>query len=124
MNGMTARGSRQRGATSYCFFVQHSASVVALAGCMGINRASFGSVESPAGGQSRHTNVGKVFGVLMIVTAPGMAFAHGSSDVANAIGPGMLRPQRRASVSQTSAGGTLARFTSGPNVRTRNTLSW
>ncbi len=33
-----------------------------------------------------HT-VERVFGVLMIVTACGMAFAHGSNDVANAIGP-------------------------------------
>lgn len=29
----------------------------------------------------------KVFGVLMIITAAAMAFAHGSNDVANAIGP-------------------------------------
>lgn len=33
-----------------------------------------------------HT-VERVFGILMIVTACGMAFAHGSNDVANAIGP-------------------------------------
>jgi inorganic phosphate transporter, PiT family len=33
------------------------------------------------------TNVERVFGVLMIITACAMAFAHGSNDVANAIGP-------------------------------------
>ncbi len=32
-------------------------------------------------------NVERVFGVLMIITACAMAFAHGSNDVANAIGP-------------------------------------
>ena len=32
-------------------------------------------------------NVERVFGILMIVTACAMAFAHGSNDVANAIGP-------------------------------------
>lgn len=35
----------------------------------------------------RYANVEKIFGILMIFTACGMAFAHGSNDVANAIGP-------------------------------------
>jgi PiT family inorganic phosphate transporter len=35
----------------------------------------------------RFTNVEKIFSVLMIFTACSMAFAHGSNDVANAIGP-------------------------------------
>jgi len=34
-----------------------------------------------------YTNVEKVFAILMIVTACAMAFAHGSNDVANAVGP-------------------------------------
>ena len=33
------------------------------------------------------TNVEKIFGVLMMITACAMAFAHGSNDVANAVGP-------------------------------------
>jgi len=33
------------------------------------------------------TSMEKIFGVLMIITAAAMAFAHGSNDVANAIGP-------------------------------------
>lgn len=33
------------------------------------------------------TNVEKIFGVLMMFTACAMAFAHGSNDVANAVGP-------------------------------------
>lgn len=36
---------------------------------------------------NRFSSVEKVFGVLMIFTACSMAFAHGSNDVANAVGP-------------------------------------
>jgi inorganic phosphate transporter, PiT family len=42
----------------------------------------------PAADKDMHfTNVERIFGILMIFTACCMAFAHGSNDVANAIGP-------------------------------------
>ena len=44
--------------------------------------------ESPADrAEDKFRSVERVFGVLMIFTACSMAFAHGSNDVANAIGP-------------------------------------
>src|SRR5690606_31769768 len=44
--------------------------------------------QDPAGDRaSRYASVERVFGVLMIFTACAMAFAHGSNDVANAVGP-------------------------------------
>ena len=64
-----------------------AAAIVAVASRLVIDRLRFQSLESPTGGQSRFNDVERVFGVLMIVTASGMAFAHGSNDVANAIGP-------------------------------------
>ena len=64
-----------------------AAGIVAVVSRMAINRLNFRSLESPIGRQSRFNDVEKVFGILMIVTASGMAFAHGSNDVANAIGP-------------------------------------
>ena len=63
------------------------AAAVSLAGRLAINRVSFAAGDGKLGGQSRYTNVERTFAVLMIVTASGMAFAHGSNDVANAVGP-------------------------------------
>ena len=63
------------------------AGVIACVCRMAINRMGFASADSSTGGQSYFTDIERVFGVLMIVTASGMAFAHGSNDVANAIGP-------------------------------------
>ncbi|MDX1381161.1 MAG: inorganic phosphate transporter [Xanthomonadales bacterium] len=53
-------------------------------GILLIRRLSFAVSEEK---DFRFANVEKIFGVLMIFTACGMAFAHGSNDVANAIGP-------------------------------------
>ena len=63
------------------------AGIIAVAGRLLIDRLGFQSLEFPTGRQSRFHDVERVFGILMIVTASGMAFAHGSNDVANAIGP-------------------------------------
>ncbi|MFT5691252.1 MAG: PiT family inorganic phosphate transporter [Oceanicoccus sp.] len=61
----------------------------------------------PASG-NRFANVEKVFAILMIFTACAMAFAHGSNDVANAIGP------LAAIVSIVSSGGEVAKESSVP----------
>ncbi len=58
--------------------------VVMGIGIVFIRRLKF----DPAADADFHfANVEKVFGVLMIFTACAMAFAHGSNDVANAVGP-------------------------------------
>ncbi|SIQ47215.1 inorganic phosphate transporter [Marinobacterium stanieri] len=54
------------------------------------------------------TSVEKVFGVLMLFTACAMAFAHGSNDVANAVGP------LAAIVGVVSSGGEVAQKSAMP----------
>jgi len=66
----------------------------ALATIIGISVAGVGKIfinrikiDPKADKKMHFANVEKIFAVLMIVTACAMAFAHGSNDVANAIGP-------------------------------------
>ena len=57
---------------------------IALLGALVIRRIK----PDPKAEKDQHFyTVERVFGILMVVTACGMAFAHGSNDVANAIGP-------------------------------------
>lgn len=58
--------------------------VIAGAGKLVIDRIK---VDPDADRQFRFATVERIFGVLMVVTACSMAFAHGSNDVANAVGP-------------------------------------
>ena len=57
---------------------------IALIGRFFVNRIQ---VDKKADKEFHYHTVERVFGVLMVITACGMAFAHGSNDVANAIGP-------------------------------------
>lgn len=73
--------------------------VIASVGAIIISRMKF----EPDGDKDYHyANLERIFAVLMIVTACGMAFAHGSNDVANAIGP------LAAVVSIVQSGGQIA----------------
>jgi len=58
--------------------------LIAIVGKVFIQRVK---IDPQADKHMHFANVEKIFAVLMIVTACAMAFAHGSNDVANAIGP-------------------------------------
>lgn len=74
--------------------------MVGLLGRVAISRLKF---DPNADKHMHYANVEKVFAVLMVVTACCMAFAHGSNDVANAIGP------LAAVVSIVNSGGEIAK---------------
>ena len=74
------------------------ASVIAIVGIFLIRRVK---VDPEADRDFHYASVERVFAVLMIFTASAMAFAHGSNDVANAVGP------VAAVVSTVTTGGVL-----------------
>ena len=60
------------------------AAAIAFVGGIVVRRVQ---IEPGADKDTESVTVERVFGILMVITACGMAFAHGSNDVANAIGP-------------------------------------
>jgi PiT family inorganic phosphate transporter len=58
--------------------------IIAFIGILLIRRIKF---DEKAEKHFHYVNVEKIFAILMIFTASAMAFAHGSNDVANAVGP-------------------------------------
>ena len=67
------------------YFLATGAGLITMAiGAIAVRRIH---LQAGADRDFSYTNVERVFAVLMIFTACAMAFAHGSNDVANAIGP-------------------------------------
>lgn len=66
------------------FYAIGAGLIVSIIGGFFLNRVK---EEPQTGRQNRFANVERMFAILMIFTACSMAFAHGSNDVANAVGP-------------------------------------
>ena len=80
-------------------------SIIALIGRFLIDRLRMKEAESV---HDQFTQIEKIFGVMMLFTACAMAFAHGSNDVANGIGP------MAAVVSVVQSGGEMAQKSALP----------
>lgn len=61
-----------------------AALLVGLIGAVAVSRVK---IDPDADREMHYNNVERIFAILMIATACCMAFAHGSNDVANAVGP-------------------------------------
>jgi PiT family inorganic phosphate transporter len=92
--------------TGNCYLIAVGVGLLAmLIGKFSISRLKFDPL---ADRDFHYTNVEKVFAVLMMFTACAMAFAHGSNDVANAVGP------LAAVVGIVESGGEVAQKSSMP----------
>ncbi|EKE70246.1 inorganic phosphate transporter [Gallaecimonas xiamenensis] len=96
--GLSHIGLKLSGTEHWLYSVAASLVVMAL-GYLFIGRKNYNPSDDKDMG---FANVEKVFAILMVLTACAMAFAHGSNDVANAIGP------LSAVVSVVEAGGAVA----------------